>query len=354
MNNESLHVIFGTGPLGRSVMRALRKRGRTIRMVNRSGRRSADIPADVEIVAGDAYGLDFTRSVTRGAAIVYQCAQPPYEQWVGKFPRLQAAILEGAAANGAKLIAGENTYMYGDTHGEPLTEDLPHNAHTRKGRVRAEMTEALFAAHRAGKVRVATARGSDFYGPGTPGSAVGERIFEPALQGKKVQFIGRLDVPHTVTFIDDFGEAMALLGEREEALGEAWHVPNDRPRITQREFGELIFEEVGHPPKMSGMGPLMMRVGALFVPEARQMVEMMYEFVQPFVIDSSKFERTFHVQGTPIREAVQRTLAWYRARNRARFCGAEAPITSPPSVPGGSSSSPCAGRRSGPRWSRRE
>ena len=104
-------------------------------MVNRSGQRSADIPPQVEIVAGDAYSADFTRSVTAGASVVYQCAQPPYNEWVEKFPPLQAAILEGAAATGAKLIVGENTYMYGDTNGKSMTEDLPYNAHTRKGRV---------------------------------------------------------------------------------------------------------------------------------------------------------------------------------------------------------------------------
>ena len=32
------HVVFGTGPLGLSVMRELRRQGRNVRMVNRSGR----------------------------------------------------------------------------------------------------------------------------------------------------------------------------------------------------------------------------------------------------------------------------------------------------------------------------
>jgi nucleoside-diphosphate-sugar epimerase len=281
-------------------------------MVNRSGKRGDGIPPGVEVLGGDAYRLDFTRAVTTGAAVVYQCAQPSYHEWEEKFPPLQAAILEGAAANGARLIVGENTYMYGDTGGRPLTEELPHDARTRKGRVRAQMTGALFAAHRAGKVQAAAARGSDFFGPHVLESAAGERVFEPALQGQKAQFIGKLDLPHTFTFIDDFGEAMAILGEREEGLGQAWHVPNDRPRITQREFGELVFREAGHPPRTSGMGRWMMRIGGLFLPEAREMVEMMYEFEKPFVVDSSRFETTFGVKGTPVREAVRRTVEWYR------------------------------------------
>ena len=311
MNNQT-HVIFGTGPLGLAVMRALLKRNLPVRMVNRSGSHYGEVPPEVEIVPGDAYNPDFTRTVTKDAAVVHQCAQPPYHQWVEKFPSLQAAILEGAAVNGAKLIVGENTYMYGDTNSTSLTEDLPYKAHTRKGQVRAEMTEALFAAHRAGKVQVATARGSDFYGPGVLGSVVGERVFAPALQGKTAQFTGKLDVPHTFTFIDDFGEAMAVLGEREGAMGQAWHVPNDQPTITQREFGNLIFKQTGQAPKMSGMGGWMMRLGGLFNPAARETVEMMYEFEKPFVVDSSRFEQAFQVKPTPLQESIRRTVDWYR------------------------------------------
>lgn len=314
MNQTQPHVIFGTGPLAVAVMRALQKRDRLIRMVNRSGVRAPDIPETVEIVTGDAYSEDFTRTATSGAEVVYQCAQPHYNEWVEKFPPLQAAILSGAAANGAKLIVGENTYMYGDTNGAPLTEELPHNAHTRKGRVRAEMTEALFAAHHAGTIRAASARGSDFFGPGVLGSAVGDRVFGPALQGKKAQFTGKLDLPHTFTFIDDFGEAMVLLGEREEALGQAWHVPNDRPTITQREFGNLIFADINLPPKMSAMGRTMMRIGGLFIPEAKETVEMMYEFEKPFVVDSSKFQEAFQAKPTPIEQAIAQTVSWYRSR----------------------------------------
>ena len=40
---------------------------------------------------------------------------------------------------------------------------------------------------------------------------------------------------------------------------------------------------------------------------------MMYEFEKPFVIDSSKFERTFGMKATPIRAAIRETVAWYKS-----------------------------------------
>jgi nucleoside-diphosphate-sugar epimerase len=308
---SELNVIFGAGPLAQSVMRALLKRGKPVKMVNRSGQRPAEVPAQVEIVAGDAYSPDFTRSVTKGATVIYQCAQPEYHQWVTLFPPLQAAILEGAAANGAKLIVGENLYMYGDTDGQPIHEGLPYAAHTRKGKVRGEMAKALLEAHRLGKVRVAMARGSDFYGPGVRGSALGERTIIPLLKGKPAEVTGTLDRPHTYTYISDFGEALAILGERDEALGQAWHVPNP-PTLTQRELVTLFFKEAGLEPKFSVMGKFMLTLGGLFIPAAREMIEMAYEFEKPFLVNSDKFIRAFGNIATPHETAVKETIAWYR------------------------------------------
>ena len=40
---------------------------------------------------------------------------------------------------------------------------------------------------------------------------------------------------------------------------------------------------------------------------------MLYEFEQPFVVDSSKFEQTFGMQATPIRQAIQETVTWFKS-----------------------------------------
>jgi nucleoside-diphosphate-sugar epimerase len=223
------------------------------------------------------------------------------------------SVLAGAA--GAKFIMGDNLYMYGDTNGRPLREDLPLAATTRKGRTRAQMDEMIMAAHQAGQVRAAIGHGSDFYGPGVLDSTLGERAIVPALQGKSASLIGKLDLPHTYTYIKDFGRALVILGQRDEALGQHWNVPNP-PTLTQRELMTLFFQEIGLPPKMSGMGKLMMTLGGLFVPEARETAEMMYEFEKPFVVDDSKFKRAFGDIATSHQEAVKATVAWYRQHHR--------------------------------------
>jgi len=321
---SELHIVFGSGPLGRSVVEELVRRGKTVRVICRSGV-MAEAPQGAEIVAGDLYDPATVRELTQGAAVAYQCAQPHYWEWPQKFPPLQAAIIEGLKGTGTKLVIGENTYMYGDanrTNGHvnaiPLTEDLPYAATTRKGKVRAALSEAALAAHRAGKVRVAMGRGSDFFGPWALDSAFGDRVFYPALVGKAASFGGKLDLPHTATYIGDFGRALVVLGERDEALGQAWHVPSARPQITQRQFAELIYRETGQPVKASGVSKSMMALAGLFIPGARESVEMMYEFEKPFVVDSSKFERAFGVVATSIEESIKATVAWYRAHSAAK------------------------------------
>ena len=306
-----IHAILGTGAIGRAITEELIQGGKTVRLVNRTGKME-EAPVGVEVVSADLYDPAQVREVTKGAAVVYQAAQPAYHQWIEKFPPLQNAIIEGLTGSGAKLVLVENLYMYGETGGAPLTESRPYNARTHKGKTRAAMSQAAFEAHAARKLRVTTGRGSDFFGPWGMGSTMGERVFYPLLQGKTASLIGNIDLPHTFTYVRDFARALVILGERAEADGQAWHVPNDQPRITQREMVTMIAEAAEVEPKFSAMGKLMMTLGGLFIPEAKETVEMMYEFEQPFVVDSSKFEQTFGMKATPLKEAVRETVAWYK------------------------------------------
>jgi nucleoside-diphosphate-sugar epimerase len=44
---------------------------------------------------------------------------------------------------------------------------------------------------------------------------------------------------------------------------------------------------------------------------------MRYEFEEPVVLDTSDFTRTFGDHATPLREAIQRTVRWYREERPA-------------------------------------
>jgi nucleoside-diphosphate-sugar epimerase len=166
-------------------------------------------------------------------------------------------------------------------------------------------------AHTSGRVRVAIGRASDFFGPHVLASAAGEQVFGRAVKGKSAQVAGDPDQPHTYTYAPDIGRGLVILGEREEALGQAWHLPSPET-VTTRKFVGIIFEEVGKPARVQAAPKILLRALGLFSPALRETMEMLYEFEEPFVVDDSRFERAFGEQTTPLREAIQRTVRWYR------------------------------------------
>jgi len=313
MTTTPRHVIFGTGAVGRALLAALTSRGEKVRMVNTSG--VASVPADVEVVGGNAADPAFSTEAARGARVVYQTLNPPYAQWAEKFPALQSGVLAAAEQAGARLVSMENVYMYGPAAGRVLTEDLPNAAPTKKGQLRGRMADDLLAAHRAGRVEVAIGRASDYFGPrGGAQSNLGDRVFRPALAGKSASVLGDPDQPHTYTYIPDIGEGLAVLGEHPDAPGEIWHLPNDPDTRTTRQLVEIIFRDAGRPEtKLKTVPTIVLKAMGLFNPTMRALVEMQYLYAEPFVVDSTKIATRLGVRATPLEQALRDTLTGYRA-----------------------------------------
>jgi nucleoside-diphosphate-sugar epimerase len=161
------HVVLGaSGGIGSAVVRELAARGVPVRAVTRGG--TADVPEGVEQVAADVGTAEGARRACVGATVVYHCAQPAYTKWPELFPPMTQAILDGAAAAGAKLVFADNLYVYGPPDG-PMTEQTPQRAQGKKGRTRIEMADAVLGAHADGRLRCTIGRASDYYGPGGTG-----------------------------------------------------------------------------------------------------------------------------------------------------------------------------------------
>ena len=312
MSAAPRQVIFGTGAIGLATLDALRRRGEDVRMVNRSG--TAPVPDDVEVLGGDASDPAFATAAAKGAQVVYQTLNPPYHQWVELFPGLQASVLAAAQATGARLVSMENVYMYGRPNGQPLTETRPYAADTKKGTLRARMARDLLAAHQAGRVQVAIGRASDYFGPrGGAQSILGDRVIPAALAGRTATVIGDPDQPHTYTYIPDIGEGLAVLGEHPDAPGEVWHLPNDPQTRTTRQLVDTIYRLAGQPrTKLRGTPPLVLRAVGVVNPTVREILELQYEFQEPFIVDSTKIATKLDVHATPLDQALADTLATYR------------------------------------------
>lgn len=315
---DGLHVVLGaTGDAGSAVVRELAARGLRVRAL---GRRDLHLPPGVEYVRGDATDRPTLRQVCRGAAVVYHCVNVPYAQWGRTLPPLAHAILETCADEGARLVVMDNLYMYGPTDG-PMSEETPRRAEGPKGKLRAKLEETFLNAHRDGKVQVCIARASDFYGPpsaaGIGNNIAAQLVFQPALAGKRASWLGSLDMPHTLSYLPDVGKNVVTLAENPQAFGEVWHLPAAEP-VTGREFIHMVFEALGQPPRIGRpVTRWMLSLAALFSPQLREIREVLYQFERPFVVDASRFQRTFGGHVTPHRQAIQTMVAaWREQRNR--------------------------------------
>lgn len=309
---SGIHVVFGTGAIGLALLDELATAGLPARAVNRSG--LAEVPDGVEIMAGNASDPEFAARAAAGAAVVYQCLNPQYHRWAELFPPLQEAVVHAARTNGARYVSFENTYMYGDTHGAPLTETTAMRPHTRKGRVRLGMAEQLQGLDARGDLEVSTARASDYFGPrGTLQSPLGDLVIGAALKGRPCRVMGNPDQPHSYTYIPDAARTLAALGTSGDVAGEVFHVPNAPARSTREIIG-MISEQLGRRLKVSVAPRAMLRLIGLVNPVVRELDEMAYEFTQPFVVDSAKAEARLGLVPTPLDRALADTIAWFRRR----------------------------------------
>jgi nucleoside-diphosphate-sugar epimerase len=311
MATEGLHVVFGAGQVGRALATHLAGLGLEVRAVSR--RRPTALADGIDWWAADAADIDSAASAAKGATAVYQCLNAPYTRWAHQFPPLQRGVLAAAERNDALLVSLENVYGYGPTGGTPMTEDLPLAATTVKGRTRAAMTKELLAAAGSGQVRIAIGRASDFFGAGVTESTLGERVFANAVAGKRADFLGDPDLPHTYSYVPDIAAGLATLGTDERAVGQVWHLPGPET-VTTRTILEVVAAEVGHPVGVRSLPGLVVRGLGLVSPMMRSLSEMAYEFEEPFVLDTTKYESTFGTAGTSVDTAITETIAWYRTR----------------------------------------
>lgn len=299
-------AVLGAGPVGQALVDRLIGHGLTPQLLTRS---AATLPGATAVAVDATDAAALAQALGQGRVdVLFHSAQPAYHRWSQEFPGLQAAIIEACERADTRLVVVENLYGYGPPRGRAFTESTPMRPTTTKGRVRAELWADLLAAHQAGRVQAVAVRASDFFGPGVEQSAFGRGFLGSIVAGKRAQVLGDPTTRHSVTFTQDLAEAMIRVAADPTAFGRAWHAPT-APAITQQAMVELAASIAGTEPRIQAVGPTMMRLAGLFSRGAREMVEMLYEFTDDFVVDSSAFEERFGQAATPLADAFAATIA---------------------------------------------
>ena len=118
-------------------------------------------------------------------------------------------------------------------------------------------------------------------------------------------------MPHTFTYVPDFGKALAELGVDGAGWGEVWHVPSS-VTCTAREVANATAALTKKSVKLKGGGRLMLSIVGLFIPAAKEMIEMLPHFETPYVVDDSKWRSRMQTKATPWSEALSVTVASYQ------------------------------------------
>jgi nucleoside-diphosphate-sugar epimerase len=293
-----LHVIVGAGPVGTATATLLADRGEQVRVITRRG--SGPERPQVERVAADATDSARLSDLAQGAVALYNCANPPYHQWLTDWPPLNRALLLATESSGAVLASACNAYGYGPVAG-PITDTTPLAATQAKLKLRADMWRDMLAAHQAGKIRATEVRASDYIEANSIFSFV---LAKPLLAGKRAWVPAKLDVPHSWTSVRDVAAALVTAAATERAWGRGWLVPTNPP-LTVRELATRFTEVNEAPaPRLTSMPYPVLWTAGLFSPTIKELRHTYYQWNRPFTIDSSVTEREFGLTPVPIDSAL--------------------------------------------------
>lgn len=309
-----MDVVLGAGgAIGRPLIAELGNAGRQVRAVRRSASRDAADPR-VEQVQADLTDAESTRAAVAGCEVAYLIVGLPYriEAWRRDWPVVMQNAIDACAAEGVRLVFLDNVYMYGlQTDG--MTETTLHRPASKKGEVRARIASMLLDAAAEGRLQALIARAPDFYGPNVANSVVGPFVIDRIVQGKRADWLGDPDLPHSFGYTPDIARALVTLAVDEEAYGRVWHTPTDPRDITGREIMQRAATAAGTEPRFRAATPGLLRFMGLFSPMMREVAEMSYQTTQPYRFDSSAFsERYWHA--TPYETGLDAVIEEARAR----------------------------------------
>lgn len=304
-------VVLAYGAVGRATTAMLLRQGRTVTVAQRTP--PTDLPAGTNFRHCDVLDAQAVSAVVKGASQVVAAIGFQYDGriWRNAWPKAMTNIVAACEIHRARLVFVDNLYMYGPQD-VPLREDLPLTSFGIKPAVRSEITRIWMASAAAGKVKVATIRAPDFYGPGVALSQLGEQVFGALAKGKRATLIVPPDMPHDFAYVPDFARAVVtLLVAPDEDFGQAWHVPC-APIKTPREIIALGAAALGVKPRIMALPLWSLPVLGCAVPMLRAFPEMRFQWDRPYHVDARKFSQRFWSDATPFAIGAPATAISFR------------------------------------------
>jgi nucleoside-diphosphate-sugar epimerase len=303
-----MQTILGAGgAIGKALATELGAYTDKVRLVSRTPQK---VNATDELHPADLLNADQTERAVAGSEVVYLTAGLVYKTrvWQQQWPVIMQNVVQACQKQGAKLVFFDNVYMYDSNSLHNMTEETPVQPVSKKGKVRAQISQMILDEVRKEKLTAMIVRAADFYGPGVGNSAVMETVYKNLKKGKKAMWLADATKVHSCTYVPDAAKATALLGNTPDAYNQVWHLPTSNEKLTGKDWVELFAAEMGVAPKYQTMGKGMIKLGGIFVPFLRELVEMLYQNDRDYFFNSQKFKQRFHFEPTPYQQGVKATV----------------------------------------------
>ncbi len=303
-----MQTILGSGGgIGIPLAKELKKYTNQIRLVSRNPKKVNDTDELFPVDVNDLSNID---KAIAGSEVVYVVIGFEYKLsvWQQTWPAFMKAVIESCKTHQAKLVFFDNVYMYDKTTIPHMTELSAINPPSKKGEVRKQLCDMVMTEVANKSLTALIARSADFYGPNNKSSALQMMVIDNFLKGKKAQAFGNINKIHTYTYTPDAAKATALLGNTPDAYNQVWHLPTTKEKITTLQWIEMIAAELKVNAKTQSVPAWMIKILGLFIPIMREFPEMLYQYEQDYVFDSSKFEKRFGIEATTPKEGIKKLI----------------------------------------------
>ena len=310
-----MQTILGSGgAIGIPLAKELKKYTNKIRLVSRNPKKVNETD---ELYPTDLNDQSQIEKALSGSEVVYVVVGFEYKLsvWQKTWPSFMESVINACKLHHVKLVFFDNVYMYDKPAIPFMTETSPIHAPSKKGAVRQQLHDMIMNEVENNNLTALIARSADFYGPENKNSALNMMVIDNFMKGKKAQAFGNINKIHTYTFTPDAAKATALLGNTNDAFNQVWHVPTTKEKLTNLQWIQLIANELKVEAKIQTVPIWLIKILGMFIPIMREFPEMIYQYEQDYIFDSTKFEKRFGISATTPKEGIKLLLKNLKTQN---------------------------------------
>ena len=301
------HIILGAGgAISKVLVKELLSENQKIKLAARHFK----VVEGLESIRADLLNFNEVNNVIEEFSTVYLVAGLQYstKAWSEQWPKIMRNVVEVCSAKNSRLLFFDNVYAYGKPDGV-MTEDKPLNPVSKKGEIRAQLLEYLNENIKKKHITALVARAADFYGPYTErASLISISVIDKLLNGKKAQWFCNAEVKHSFTYTGDCGKALYMLSQNESNFNQTWHLPTANPPNTGEELIKIAAEKLNAKDDYTILKKWMFKLIGPFNPLIKELTEMLYQYEDDYIFDSSKFEKKFDFQPTSYEKGIEESI----------------------------------------------